>query len=438
MRKPIAFLIILASWLASPAIWAAELERAAELIAEGHFAQAYKLLEPLELELSGNEEYDLLFGFSALETGHAGIATLAFERVLAVNPDNSTARFHLARAYFVLSDFSGARIEFELLLSLNPTAQVRQSAVQFLDAIAQRKAHRKTNISGHIAAGLGSDSNVTGGTSTSAGYFNDLNLGYAPASDEVEDADSYHSLSAGISLLHKPDNANSIYLASTLDHRAHQQRDDFDYTLASLKTGYQHGFGSQSLRLGLIGGTMRLNDQAYQDSRSLELEWLNTMSARSQLGLIARQSQYRYDGESESAADYDDTSLSLSFLRVLGKRAEKTIGASIGLGQEKETNFRADGNQDYLLINLSAQSRFSDDFSGFLLLAARQKDYSRENTLFSRKRSELQASLIGGLVWKFAKSVSLRGIAVLSDTDSNIALYDSSREDFSISLRKDF
>ena len=438
MRKQIALLLILVSWLASPAIRAAELEQAAELISEGDFASAYKLLEPLELQMSGNEDFDLLFGFSALETGHASIATLSFERVLAVNPENSTARFHLARAYFLLSDFSGARVEFELLLSLNPTAQIRQSTVQFLDAIAQRKARRKTIYSGHIAVGLGSDSNVTGGTSTSSGYFTDLNLGYEPAADEVEDADSYQSLSAGISLLHKPSTDNSIYATTELDHRANQQRDDLDYTLASLKTGYQHAYDSQSLRFGLVAGVMHLDNKAYQDSRSLELEWRNTFNARTQLGLIARQSQYRYRGVSQSASDYDDSSLSLNLLRVLGNRAEKTIGASIGLGQEKEVNSRTDGDQDYLFLSLSAQMRFNDDISGFLVLATREKDYTRENALFSVKRSESQTRLISGLIWKLGKSVSLRGIAVLSDTDSNIALYDSSREDFSVSLRKDF
>ena len=47
-----------------------EVARANELIGEGRVQEAFELLEPLEFDLSGDETFDLLFGYAALEAGH--------------------------------------------------------------------------------------------------------------------------------------------------------------------------------------------------------------------------------------------------------------------------------------------------------------------------------------------------------------------------------
>ena len=160
--------LLLVSMLASQwALAQGEVERANQLIGEGKYIEAFELLEPLEFDYSGDETFDLLFGFAALEAGHISLSTLALERVLAVNPDNNTARFHLARAYFVLNDFDGARREFEMLLSMNPTAGIRETVGQYLDAIAAREPQAATVTTGFIAVGFGNDSNVTGGINES-------------------------------------------------------------------------------------------------------------------------------------------------------------------------------------------------------------------------------------------------------------------------------
>lgn len=180
-------ILLLASLLSQMAAAASVLEQANQLVTEGKYIEAF---EPLEFDMSGDETYDLLFGFVALEAGHISLSTLALERVLAVNPDNNTARFHLARAYFVLSDFDGARREFEMLLSMNPTAGIRETVGQYLDAIAAREPSAKTVTSGYVALALGSDSNVTGGVSENPLSTPATGLYNFPESD-VEDDDEY-------------------------------------------------------------------------------------------------------------------------------------------------------------------------------------------------------------------------------------------------------
>lgn len=417
---------------------APEIEQANQLITEGKYIEAFELLEPLEFDLSGDEAFDLLFGFTALEAGHISLATLALERVLAVNPDNNTARFHLARGYFVLNDFNGARREFEMLLSMNPTAGVRETVGQYLDAIAAREPGAKSVWSGYVAFGLGSDTNVTGGTSNNPIFYPGVDQSIELPDSDVEDEDNYANLTAGLDFVHRFSDANSVYAGGDLNNRVHDDRSDLDYILTSLRGGYQRAFGNQAIRAGLGLGYMKLDDDPYRESDTIELEWRNTPAQRSQVGVVLTQSRYRHRDRLDEVSDYDDTRLNLSYLRVVGEEGDKLVSTAIDFGREDEINDRADGDADYVELSVTGQMQFSDRSSGFLLLSYLEIDYQRENSLFAEKRNESQTSLVGGLVFEFAHSLSVRATAVISDTSSNFSVNDTSREDISVTLRKDF
>ncbi|NNM80359.1 MAG: hypothetical protein HKM01_07890, partial [Gallionella sp.] len=72
------------------------LRDAEALMRAGKPAEAYALLEPLEFERSGEVRFDYLLGIAALDSGKPDKATLAFERVLAVNPNYTAARLDMA------------------------------------------------------------------------------------------------------------------------------------------------------------------------------------------------------------------------------------------------------------------------------------------------------------------------------------------------------
>src|SRR4030067_135559 len=62
------------------------------LVIRGKPGEAYKLLEPLEFEHSGETRFDYLIGIAALDSGMPGKETLAFESVLAGDTDYAAAR----------------------------------------------------------------------------------------------------------------------------------------------------------------------------------------------------------------------------------------------------------------------------------------------------------------------------------------------------------
>lgn len=439
MDKFIGTVVLLLALAFGQAVKAAgEVEQANKLVGEGKYIEAFELLEPLEFDLSGDENFDLLFGFAALEAGHVSLATLALERVLAVNPNNNIARFHLARAYFVLSDYDGARREFEMLLSMNPTAGIRETVGQYLDAIAAREPASRTVITGFISAGLGNDSNVTGGPSTNPIIIPALGGPFTLPDSDLEDEDDYTDLAAGIDLVHRSSETGSIYAGGNLNSRNYGDRDELDTQAINLRTGYQLAIGNQVVRAGINASSIDQDNEAYQENGGIDLEWRNTLAQRTQIGVVLSQTAYRHEEETFEDSDYDDTRLSLSALRVLGETGDKLVSAEIGFGQEKATNDRFDGDMDYYEISLTGQIQFTDLHSAFALISYRDMEYDTENALFLKTRSESQTALVAGLVYGLTTSLSIRTTVVISETSSNIELYDVDREDITVALRKDF
>ncbi|MDP1939135.1 MAG: tetratricopeptide repeat protein, partial [Gallionella sp.] len=130
------------------------------LIKNGNPAAAYALLKPLEFERAGDIRFDYLFGIAALDSGHADEATLAFERVLTMDPNFAGARLDMARAYYQLGDLLRAKTEFETVLSQNPPELARATIQKYLDAIASHEQAQKTRFSAYVEGVAGHDSNI--------------------------------------------------------------------------------------------------------------------------------------------------------------------------------------------------------------------------------------------------------------------------------------
>ena len=424
--------------LVSNSVHAGPLEDANNLIKQGKPKDAFAILEDLEFEYSGEENFDLLFGYAALEAGHTSLASLAFERVLAVNPDNITARFHLARAFYVLSDFDGARREFEVLLSMNPTSGMRQTIGQYLDAISNRRVGKRTSIASYVQMGLGTDNNINGASATNPVYFPLLATNVTFSADEIKDDDDFYSLGTGLTLVHKLDKQNSVYAGLDVSTQYHQDRRDLDYEIATLNGGFQHAIGNNSYRAGLKGGYMRLNSDDYQQFYSADLEWRHTLEKRTQIGLVGSMTRYLYLNDSSSTEDYDDSKLTISALRLLGEKGNHLISFAAYAGFENDRReTRADGELKYYGARFIGQYSFGDKHNAYLSVNWKDKQYQKQNALFIRDREETQLQAVLGGTIGFGKDWSLRPSVMYVEQDSNIPLYSYDRTSFSVTLRKD-
>src|SRR5260221_10099713 len=152
--------------LAAAGVLAAPGDDIKVLLEQGKAAEAYAEGKKYPDQL-GEPGFDFYFGIAAIDAGHAGEGVLALERYLLNFPDNISARLHVARGYYVLGDDARAREEFDALQKLNPPEDVAATIQQFLDSIRLRESRYSLTTGGYVELGIGSDSNVNAGASSS-------------------------------------------------------------------------------------------------------------------------------------------------------------------------------------------------------------------------------------------------------------------------------
>jgi len=222
------------------------LQEAEALMKAGRPEETYNLLEPLEFERSGEVRFDYLIGIAALDSGKPDKATLAFERVLAVDPDYTGARLDMARAYYQLGDLPRARTEFETVLQQNPTEAARVTIQKYLEAIAERETVKWTRFNGYIEGNAGYDTNVNNASELTDNII-------APSPYTTELADSYFGLAADVEV-NITLNANwTFYAGADMNQRNYYRQKDFDMFSTAERAGVIYGTVANSFRVGVLG-----------------------------------------------------------------------------------------------------------------------------------------------------------------------------------------
>lgn len=166
------------------------------MLDRGQAVEAYRFGKARPDQL-GSPVFDFFFGIAAIDAGHPGEGVLALERYLLNFPDNRSARFQLARGYFVVGEDQRARDEFEALL---PGAQGAEKATieRYIDTIRARESRYQPTASAWLEGGTGHDSNVNsgiGGTQISIGG---IPVTINPTSTAIKAQDAFFTLAGGV------------------------------------------------------------------------------------------------------------------------------------------------------------------------------------------------------------------------------------------------
>ena len=121
------------------------LAEAAKLSAAGRPAEAYAVLSAQEDTYIGVVKFDYALGRAALDAGRPDRATLAFARVLALEPNHAGARIDSGRAYLALGNREQAAAAFQALLELDPPPALRAQLLVYL-AQARREQPREATL----------------------------------------------------------------------------------------------------------------------------------------------------------------------------------------------------------------------------------------------------------------------------------------------------
>ena len=127
--------------------------------------EAFSLLIPHMAERAGDPDYDYALGLAAEDSGRPGIAIAAFQRVLAVQPQQSRARAEIARVYATTGDIDSARAAFDTVQN-DPTVPdpVRARIGKLVRDYDRQIAGGGTTLTGFGEAEVGYDGNVNSAT----------------------------------------------------------------------------------------------------------------------------------------------------------------------------------------------------------------------------------------------------------------------------------
>lgn len=420
------------------------IQEADALVKAGKPGEAYTLLEPMEFERSGEVRFDYLLGIAALDSGKADKATIAFERVMAVDPNFAGARLDMARAYFQLGDLPRAKTEFEEVLKQEPPEAARATIQKYLAAIDAQVHAKDNHVTGYLEATAGHDTNVNSATSQAlvpVPYFNNAVTTLGTAS--LKTADNYLGVNGGVNILHPVNQGLTLYAGADVRERGNMKQTTFNTTNLSGNAGGIFTLGQQdSLKLGLVDGAYTLGTVRYFDNYGVNGEWRHVFSPANQMAVFGQQMSYRFIDSvrytNMRIQNFDQTMLGANWMHVM-KDGKSSIFGTLFLGQEFDVSGqRADGGKSFNGLRVGGQDAWNAKTELFANIGWNDGTYTRQNAFFLNTRHDTLTDATIGANWHWDKLWAVRPQVTWSHNQSNISIYGSDRLDTSVTVRRDF
>lgn len=427
------------------------IQSAQRLLAAGNAKQAYAELSAVADKLAGNIEFDYLLGVAALDSGKIDEAIIAFERVLAVNPNHAGAKLDLARAYYTSGAFDLAEATFENLKLSNPPPLALQSINRYLAAIQERKKLTRSGMTGYGELSMGYDTNLTGvpGDFSNA-VLNAFGLpGVDPTGNSIKRKAPFVGVQGGIDYFKPLSRGFSLFAGLEGRGRAYRKEPDFNLVSGEARVGSTLNQGPQQWRLLVNASQFRQEGQAPgepkptndRNAAGLALDWRLALDQRNQIGAAIQVSRQRFPDN--NLEDFDQVLVSASWLRSFEAKGLPLLYLTAFHTRDEADNKLPDGIADkskrisalrsYLQYSLSPNLQL---FNGLGYTERKdQSPFARATQVeFGRDR---MADLSLGFNWKFQPTCTLRVQWLYSKNDSNIAIYDYTRSEVSSAVRCD-
>lgn len=408
------------------------------LIKDGKPAEAYALLEPLDFERSGEMRFDYLLGIAALDSGKPDKATLAFERVLAVNPNFAGARLDMARALYQLGEMPRARTEFEAVLKLNPPEAAKATIQKYLDAITAREEAAKTRVTGYIEGVMGHDTNVNNSTAQSQILVPLLNAVFTLNATNVRMSDNYAGFNTGAEIRHEVKPGISLYAGADLHQHGNMNQTAFDTFSVDEHAGASYTKDAEVFNVSVSGSRFNLANMHNRDTVALNADWRHTFSPANQVNVLAQHSQNRFV-DAMKVNDFDQSTVGAGWMHVL-PNGKTVLFGSVYHAYENDTapGGRVDGNKSLNGLRVGGQASVRDDLELFASVGTQRGNYDKYNAAFLQTRVDTLDDFSIGANYHLNRLWSIRPQVAVSRNASNIVIYSYDRTDISVTVRKDF
>jgi len=405
----------------------------------------------------GDAEFDFYFGIAALETDHPAEAVLALERYTLRFPDNSSARFHLGRAYFAAGEDDAAQNEFTVIAA-SQKGDLGEAAARYLAAIQSRKAQRRSNWTIFVEAGTGHDTNITtgidSGTQPTVPGFGTLPV-QPDLSTGVAAADSFAFIGFGLNGSVPIDGSLRFIASANADTRTMGRSENAMFNQHGLRAdgGLQWEMEATRYR-ALLGYSLTWLDSArYVGTPSIVGEIARQLGDKQQVAVNVQWTRPVYaDGCSyfvrdrstpcvpnqASVRDADVVGLGLGWSYQASGAWTPLL--SIGISTARERNLRDNASLSRRIDGARAGLSLNPfpDLGLGVGLSWQHSLYAEKYPVADAARDDRQFTLDASAQYRLSNAWFLRAEAASSRQDSNIGLYAYRRDVLSVALRHVF
>lgn len=378
--------------------------------------------------------FNYALGLAALDSGRFGEAILAFQRVLAVQPDNVRAQAELARAYAMAGDVDTARAEFETVRGdpsiPDPVRNRIDGVVRQLDTAIAGGA---SEITGYFDVEGGYDSNINTATdaiSITLPLF--AFLGPATLNGAAREQDAgFYQIQGGLSGSTPLSRQTRLFGSVLGNWRDNIDTSFVDQASAVGTIGVAHSLASGDV-ISLSGQGQRfwLGHNGYRTSVGGDVRYTKRLSGDRALSVSGQYFRLNYDGA--PLQDSERFSGSITY-------ADKNIYGGIGGGKEETRRPGADQlSYAFANVQLGGEWQLGDKASLIAGASIEHRNYDSRDPLFLKGRKDTQYDASLGLRYRFTDAISLRPRVTYTRNNSNIGLYDYDRWTASVGARLSF
>ncbi|MGB8339172.1 MAG: tetratricopeptide repeat protein [Burkholderiales bacterium] len=426
------------------------LQQAESLLSAGRAAEAYQLLAPHETQQKNDARFDYLLGASLLESNQAAQAIAPLKRALAINPLFAAARLDLGRAHFAVGNFDEAKSALNTAAYQNPPPAARQAIGYYLAEI--ERGGRATNLSGnaYISATVGRDSNVSGGLKDNQIFFLDqgIEIPFPVNKNNLQASDAYVSYSVGANVRLALDHNLALFANADVQRRDNNTLHIFDSMNGVLNLGLEKNLGQSNFKISGNFGRGVLDYTNLRRNNGGTLEWRYDFSRLEQFTFYSQAGRIRFYPRAYRDYDVNQRLFGISWFSVSDTNGSPSISTGINYGEETAQGALPDGNKRTWGARLGGQISVASNLVAAAGLGYSRDQFDRERLIsFDTKpgvipvtlaRSDNKTDFNLGLTWVPELNWTVRPNYTHTRATSNNSIYEFARNDFSLSIRRDF
>lgn len=414
------------------------LPQAQALVAQNQWQQAFRLLEPSEVQLAGDPVFDLAMGIAANGAEQYMRAILALERVLAVQPENAQAHAQLGRALFAVGDTVGARARLNDSKRLGATGQLIVAVDSIMQSIDRAEAVRQSSVRGYVDASLGHDSNAnTAPTSPNVPVPALGGLVFVLEPSGVKTPSGFVTVGNGILTRYVVDPRWSLIgnLYGSLRKNA-SQHSEFDSERFSLQTGVNYREERDELTLVMSTDISRLNNTLARRQSGIAGEWTRRLDQYRQLSVFF-QSFGLSHSDAQSARDARRRTLGANYAFTF--RNDLTVYGGVYAGTEQVLRHDLPHlGHRFIGLRLGGQKPVTESVVAFGSMGYERRIHGADEPTFLTTRHDQQLNLGLGVHWVPEQFWRVTPQLSLAQGQSNIIINEYNKRVISVTVRREF